>query len=539
MLLDAMHMTRALGRTAWGDLHRRYISQYLPSKPQTINFLVNDICNSRCQMCLIWKQKRDHELTPDELRHVLSDQLFARVSHIGMTGGEPTLRKDLADLFVVAGETLPRLRTASIITNAIRSEDVIERTTVSANECEARGIQFSMMVSLDGVGSTHDTVRGRAGNFESAVEVIRYFRDKTDIPLSVGCTVSKNNVWRVDEVLDFCRSENVYARFRVAEFIGRLYNADQTSIIKDFDEDESYHLAAFFKKLELTYETSHRVRRTYQSIQGMLMGGKRRVGCPYQSESVMLDCRGNLQYCAPKSHSIGNALAQSGAKLFKTNLTERRRVIKEDCFGCIHDYHATVTTPELLAEYNERFWRKVIRIDPTKRKPVPLFIKCLGIGNRSRKYKGDVRRVLITGWYGTETVGDKAILGGIMDEYESRYGTVEFTVSSLHPLVTHRTLKELGRAGSVLPVYSGKFLKACAAVDEVVMGGGPLMGLEVLAIPLWAFMVARQHGVKTTVCGCGMGPLESERHTNTVTRILNLADEVTLRDDASVRWREN
>ena len=46
-------------------------------------------------MCFIWKRKRDSELSPEEFGKILKDPLFARVHHIGVTGGEPTLRQDL------------------------------------------------------------------------------------------------------------------------------------------------------------------------------------------------------------------------------------------------------------------------------------------------------------------------------------------------------------------------------------------------------------------------------------------------------------
>ena len=60
---DMKVMTTVAGR----DLRRRWLSNRLPSKPTTLNLLVNDICNSRCVMCNIWQQKRDIELTPEQL----------------------------------------------------------------------------------------------------------------------------------------------------------------------------------------------------------------------------------------------------------------------------------------------------------------------------------------------------------------------------------------------------------------------------------------------------------------------------------------
>ena len=73
----------------------------------------------------------------------------------------------------------------------LRRQEVIERIKASAEVCEQRNIDFNVMVSLDGLGEVHDRVRGKAGNFVSALRVIEEIQGRMDIPLSVGCTVTK------------------------------------------------------------------------------------------------------------------------------------------------------------------------------------------------------------------------------------------------------------------------------------------------------------------------------------------------------------
>lgn len=364
MLKSIYHFVKQIIGATNYDLERKYWSQYFPVKPQTINLLANDICNSRCQMCMIWKNKHDKELTPGELTDIIQDPLFSEVRHIGITGGEPTLRRDLALFYKAACESLPNLRGTSSITNAINRDQVIERISASAEICESYDVNFGLMVSLDGVGDIHDKNRGREGNFESALDVIRYFRDKTDISLSVGCTITKVNVWNVDELLEFCQNEGVYVRFRVAEFINRLYNEGEDEVIRNFTPEEAYHLATFFKKLELRYEQNQTVKRTYRSIRNMLSGESgRSIGCPYQSRAVVLDCRGQMQYCAPKSNIIGNAFQESASVIWKENLPERRRILREECTNCIHDYHSPITTSELLSQYQGSLSKRFLTLD--------------------------------------------------------------------------------------------------------------------------------------------------------------------------------
>ena len=177
--------------------------------PNTLNLMVTNICNSRCVMCNVWNRKQEKEFTPVELGEILKDPLFDKVKHIGVSGGEPTLRKDLPDIF----RELTRKKGiggVSLITNALKADAVISQVEKCSHVCKEAQVPFSVMVSLDGIGRVHDLVRGRDGSFESALKVIRHVRDNTNIPLSVACTIVKENVWHLAEILDFCLEEKVY-----------------------------------------------------------------------------------------------------------------------------------------------------------------------------------------------------------------------------------------------------------------------------------------------------------------------------------------
>jgi polysaccharide pyruvyl transferase WcaK-like protein len=145
-----------------------------------------------------------------------------------------------------------------------------------------------------------------------------------------------------------------------------------------------------------------------------------------------------------------------------------------------------------------------------------------------------MRSVFIVGWYGTETVGDKAILGSIFDHYRQRNPLVSFSVASFYPFVTRRSLDELDERAEVIPVYSAAFIRQAATADVVVIGGGPLMDLNELSIPLWAFKISRLFGKQRVVFGCGLGPLRKPRNLAVVRRILSLATDIRLRDSQSV-----
>lgn len=518
------------------DWKRNYYYQYFPKKPVVINFNANDICNSKCTMCNIWQQKQDFEVSPDQLQEILKDSLFSKVRYIGITGGEPTLREDLPQIYEAVCKSLPNLYGLSIISNAIKQNDVIKRITQVKEVCDQYDKHFSMMISLDGYGEIHDKIRGRENNFESALSVINHFKNNTNIPIAIGCTISKNNVWDVDELLAFLKDNNIYGRFRIAEYIRRLYNEDRGEVIRNFDDEEKYHLQCFYQKLILNYEKDETYQRTYQSIISILSNKGRTIGCPYQSDGVVLNSRGELYYCAPKSSEIGNTLKTSALKIFKSHLSERKRILKENCKDCIHDYHAPITFSEKVKQYKEIFWKKLFKINQINK--AKYFKSILPFYSNLNT---QIKNIYIVGWYGTETVGDKAILGGIFNFYKNKYNNnVAFYISSIYPFVTEKTIKELNQPGSkVIPFNSFDFAKYAAKADEVVMGGGPLMDLELLAIPLWAFKIAKLFGKKTVIFGCGLGPLKNTKYINAVQQILMLSDEIKLRDSKSVEYAKS
>ncbi|WP_298494567.1 polysaccharide pyruvyl transferase family protein [uncultured Algibacter sp.] len=500
-------------------------------KPVIINLNANDICNSKCTMCNIWKNKQEKEVTYNDLKNIFSDPLYTNVTGVGITGGEPTLREDLEDLYKACIDFLPNLKHLSIITNCINVKDVKNQLYKVNELCKTHNKAFSVMVSLDGYEEVHDKIRGREGNFKKAIEVIDYVKSELKIPISFGATISKTNLWDIDELLDFAKANKIYGRFRVAEFIKRLYNEDRTEDIRNFTNDESYHLALFFEKLKRTYETNKTYKRTYSSIQNILLGGKRTIGCPYHKKGININAKGELAYCAPKSKIIGNGIEESSMAIYNSNLDEKKRIIASECENCIHDYHAEITYSEQMKIYKDTFQKKFLKPNNEHR------VLNLSTLLKSPKLPKNKYSILIMGWYGTETVGDKAILESIIKSYQSKYGDqLNVIIGSLYPFITNQTIKELKIKARVVNTSNFEFLRYSKKCDEVIMGGGPLMDLNELYVPLLSFSIAKKNNKKRTIYGCGLGPINQDRYKIAIKKILELASVIKLRDIKSQEY---
>src|SRR5690242_4358849 len=70
--------------------------QHLPSPPFLILF-INSICNMKCEHCFYWQNlNRRDDLTKEEI-FALSNSL-GRVENLNLSGGEPFLRKEFAEI---------------------------------------------------------------------------------------------------------------------------------------------------------------------------------------------------------------------------------------------------------------------------------------------------------------------------------------------------------------------------------------------------------------------------------------------------------
>lgn len=153
-------------------------------------------------------------------------------------------------------------------------------------------------------------------------------------------------------------------------------------------------------------------------------------------------------------------------------------------------------------------------------------------------------RIIIIGWYGTETIGDRAILTGLFSFFNKSYESFEIKLGSLYPFFSQRTInedysfyKEIIKKDLNIEIFNSKNSKeldeAIKSSDLVAMGGGPLMDLAELFMVEYAFKKAKKLGKKTALLGCGVGPLFHKKYRKSVLEISKNSDITILRDKKS------
>ncbi len=173
-------------------------------KVMPINFtiLISTKCNSRCKTCNIWKQIRN-DLTLEEW-----DKTLASIGKMPywftISGGEPFLQDHIADLAILVNKHCSP-GVINIPTNSLMGVKIAKDVEKILKNCPDTNLVINL--SMDGVGTKHDEVRGVPGNFPKILENLKRLKKlKKKYPnLTVGIhtVVSKFNVDRIEETVDY------------------------------------------------------------------------------------------------------------------------------------------------------------------------------------------------------------------------------------------------------------------------------------------------------------------------------------------------
>jgi MoaA/NifB/PqqE/SkfB family radical SAM enzyme len=164
------------------------------SELDTLIFFVTSRCNSLCRTCFYWEElNQKDDLSFGEIEKLSAS--MPRFREIWLSGGEPTLRDDLAAIverfYLVNG-----VRSINYPANGVLPERL--RDTVAGIFDRCAEIRVNLNLALDGIGETHDRIRGVAGNFERALESLRLLqelrRNEPRLRLHVNSVVCRENV---------------------------------------------------------------------------------------------------------------------------------------------------------------------------------------------------------------------------------------------------------------------------------------------------------------------------------------------------------
>lgn len=306
-----------------------------PSSPNRLILDVTRRCNLRCQMCRTWQREADGELSAAEIGDLLHQ--LPRLCWLDVTGGEPFLRADAAELFRAIADATPALHVLHFPTNGWFTRRIAE---VAADWVKRRPeVQLIVTVSIDGPREVHDRVRGVPGAFDRALDTFRMLRAMDGVDVYVGTTISEHTRGTVAalsdvltrEVPGFRGSEWHWNRLQVSEhFFNNGGLAGEQPPGEDLVRE---HLArrgaprSLVDLMELAFLVN---------LEFVQDGEPSGITCQSLRSTAFVSPEGDVYPCHVYDRPVGNVLRRPFSEIWHDRATLRARADIEAlaCGGC-------------------------------------------------------------------------------------------------------------------------------------------------------------------------------------------------------------
>jgi MoaA/NifB/PqqE/SkfB family radical SAM enzyme len=340
MALRFTEVVKELPLVARDVYENQVVKHFQVLSPTVLHVNVNLRCNTKCSMCSIWELKSTEMLSLEQFKHIFSDPVYAKIEYIILAGGEPTLRNDLAEIVELMHGYMPRLKKLMIASNVLNRASVQKQYPRIAQYCADRNIRLTLGISLDGIGETHDRVRGVPGAFQKVMESIQFMKElQKTIPfnMSIDPTIFSMNVQEMQQLKDLAEQLNLPITFQFAAVANDYYHNQNLEQVLTLNSSGRKTLIGFLKRQIAESSLLDALGYYYQEVLGRAEGTiqKRTLPCPFSNQGLLLNPDGTLQYCH-NSRIIGNALETSSTEIYHAteNLAFRGKVRQEKCPNC-------------------------------------------------------------------------------------------------------------------------------------------------------------------------------------------------------------
>ncbi|MCL5090436.1 MAG: radical SAM protein [Patescibacteria group bacterium] len=297
-------------------------------------------------MCDNWKRYREE---PEKIKEELTFAQIGRfvknnkdwlgnLKHIGLSGGEPLLRKDLVDIIRLFREELPWVK-VGLQTNGLLPQPA--QKVLSA--ILAFYPELSLAVSLDGLEKTHDQIRGVKGGYARVIKTIKIAQELGVKEISAGMTVTEKNYEEIMDVKKIVEEFGLEFAFYPADS-GDYYHRKRAKSLFPQKIKESL-LSAFALFPGDYFRDNFRLQ--------LLGKRQRKLPCYSGLTSFVIDPYGEVKPCVLRNESLGNI---KNEPLQKILTGEKAKKIRQEIKKCSCWSLCEVSTSAILDPWDVLFW---------------------------------------------------------------------------------------------------------------------------------------------------------------------------------------
>ena len=273
---------------------------------QHLILFVTSRCNAKCKMCFYWKNTENAKsMEISDIKKIVAK--LDKVTYLSITGGEPFLRDDLAE---ICEAFKGKVQYIHIPTNGMLSEKIESTFRDVLSKCP--DIFFKISLSLDGVGKLHDEIRGVPGLFEKVLDtkerLLKMKKEFRNFEVNVITTFSSLNQEKMKEIQDFVSTLGVdYHNMTYVRGNPRVPESKDVSpdlyeaALDRFDKMRSPGKEKFFLK------ATHELKRTCREhVLFAIKNGRNAVPCVAGRKIVVINENCDMYPCEILGKSMGN-----------------------------------------------------------------------------------------------------------------------------------------------------------------------------------------------------------------------------------------
>ncbi len=314
-------------------------------------------CNAKCKMCDIWR----HPTRPDEELDLSYYEKLPPGLRINITGGEPTLRKDIDDIFRIL---YPKAALLELSTNGYHTDKIVALAKKYPN--------ILIRVSVEGLPALNDAKRGIPDGFDHALRTILELKKTKCRNIGFSVVISPDNYTDLIHLYDLCVALDVELGNSVVHNSWYFHKEDNAiSGAAALEQHERFVEALLTSRRRRLKDRLKDYGRAYfnRSIHRRLRGDEPgyRPPCGALTDFFFIDPAGNVAPCNGsaeewiigniKEDSLENILASEKAR----EIAQRVRECPRNCAFIVTERHDMVRRPWVpllwILKNKFRLWR--------------------------------------------------------------------------------------------------------------------------------------------------------------------------------------
>ena len=278
-------------------------------------------CNSKCQMCYIWQN-------PTEPKEEVSLETLAKLpdgfDNLNVSGGEPTLRRDLGEMIDLL---YPKARITEISSNGLRPDRLVPIIKKYPN--------IKVRFSLEGNEITSNRIRGEKNGYQTKIEGLKKLQEAGGTDLGFALVIQDENASQLVEVYEMAQAMG----FELAT--STLHNAWQ------FYKNDNYFYSRkdVAKKVEgliTSMLKTNNVKNWFRAYLNLgliekILGHDRLIACTAGTDFAFIDPWSDVWACNVRSDlQLGNLAKQTWDEIIDSDKAKKSinevRSCKQNCW---------------------------------------------------------------------------------------------------------------------------------------------------------------------------------------------------------------